>query len=148
MPNWSPTYGAQGNVQLAFHPQNVYQPYQTAHAVNQQTADYTPDPNFMQKRFDGHGQSRSAGTLAAAMPQMSQQLTSGLLAGASQPLQDYTANQQNMQQGEINQSATANRAGGLLNALQGTNNQFALGTGANQLNQQAAFLSLLQQLMG
>ena len=148
MPNWGTTYGAQGNVGLNFNPRPVYQPWQTAHAVNQQVADQTPDANYAQKAFDGRGMSRSAGTLSAAMPAMSRQLSAGLLGSAAQPMEDYIANQQNMFSGEVNRSGMANRMGGLLNTLQGTQNQYNLGSRNNQLTQQGQMLSLLQALLG
>lgn len=137
-----------GNIQLGFHPKPVYSPQQTSWATNQAVADNTPDHLFAQKKFMGRGQSLGAGTLAGAMPGMAKQLTTGLLSQSAIPMEDYAANERSQFTGEVNQSGAANRSGALLNALQGTNNNYDLGTRNNQLSQQALLVSLISGLMG
>lgn len=120
-------------IYIPYQASNVYTPEMTAHAVNQAAAQYAPDARFSQKQFMGHGQSMSAGTLAGAMPEIGQQNANALAQQAQIPLADYSANQQNLLQGQALQGQYGNQIQALLNALTGLNNQYDLNVQNNQL---------------
>jgi hypothetical protein len=88
-------------VQTTITPTSLYSPTQTQHAVNQAFADNVPDANAAMKPFDRPGVSRSAGTQAAALPGMAQDMSQAMEARASIPMQDAIANQQHLMAGEV-----------------------------------------------
>jgi hypothetical protein len=92
--------GGPPTVQTSITPTPIYTPQMTNQAVNQSFATAMPDLNSVVKQFDRPGVSRSAGTLAAAMPQMAEGALTAMQAQAEIPLQDMMANQQHLLAGE------------------------------------------------
>jgi hypothetical protein len=93
--------GGPPTVQTSINPTPIYTPQMTNQAVNQAFATAMPDLNSVVKQFDRPGVSRSAGTMAAAMPQMAEGALTAMQAQAEIPLQDMMANQQHLMAGEV-----------------------------------------------
>lgn len=131
------------NVQTSIEPQPIYSPQQTQYAKNQAMADAYQQSSmpWLLKQFDRPGMSRSAGTVAQALPQYAQGMASAGLAQQAIPFQDAAANAQNMLQGQVAREHEAQGLAGVLAGFQGSNLNF-------QSAQQNQLLSLLSQLMG
>lgn len=143
-----PLPGTQSQVQTNITPQSIYTPEMTQWAVNQAVADNTPDLRNAMKQFDRPGVSRSAGTMAAAMPAVAASQLAQREAAANIPFLDNMANQKHMMSGEIARENQALEMGNLLNRLNSTRQQQYLGGRQNDLSQLAQNSSLLQSLFG
>ena len=140
--------GGQANIQTNITPQSIYTPQQTQWAVNQAVAENTPDLRSAMKQFDRPGVSRSAGTMAAAMPTVANAQLAQREAAAQIPLLDEIANQKHLLTGEVAREGQALDMAGLLNRLNATRGQQQLAGRQNDLQQQQQQGSLLQALLG
>lgn len=102
-------WGASGQINTSIQPQPIYEPWMTTHAVSQLQADQLrgADPFYAQKAFDRPGVSRSAGTLAAAMPEIAQRRAAVRQIGAGVPMNDALANAGNVIGGQIEREQEA-----------------------------------------
>lgn len=140
--------GGQANIQTNISPSPIYTPNMTQLAVNQAVADNTPDLRNAMKAFDRPGVSRSAGTVAAAMPTVAASQLAQREAAATIPMLDEIANQKHQLAGEVAREQQALEMGNLLNRLNQTRQQQQIGNAQNQLGQLGNGLSLLQSLLG
>jgi hypothetical protein len=97
--------GGYGSTTSSVTPTGVYTPQMTQQAVNQYRAygAQQADPRLQQKQFDSPGRSLDAGTMAAAMPGITQAQFGGMQQAAQTPLQDMLANQQQLLSGQVGQ---------------------------------------------
>lgn len=141
----SPTSPGQSlfNVQTSITPEPMYSAQQTQYAKNQAMADAYQQSSmpWLLKQFDRPGSSRSAGTMAAALPQYAQGIAGAGLAQQAIPFQDAAANAQQLLQGQTAREQEAQGLAGVLAGFQGSNLNF-------QTAQRNQLLNLLQQLIG
>lgn len=140
--------GGQAQVQTNITPQSIYTPQMTQWAVNQAVAENTPDLRSAMKQFDRPGVSRSAGTMAAALPTVASAQLAQREAASQIPLLDEIANQKHLLTGEVAREGQALEMGGMLNRLNATRQQQQLAGRQNDLNQLQQNGGLLQALLG
>ena len=131
-------------VKTSINPANVYSPTDTQHAVNQAMAQgqMQADPYSAIKQFDRAGVSRSAGTLARALPSMAQGQTAAAFAPGQIGLSDATTNAQNMLAGQTGRDAEGLGLAGILakqNNLANVQNLATLSPLLSYLSQSAIF---------
>lgn len=97
------TQDATPTIQTSINPANIYSSDDTQHAINQSVAQgqMQADPYSALKQFDRPGVSRSAGSLARALPSMAQGQSQAAFAPGQIGLADAGANAQNMLQGQV-----------------------------------------------
>lgn len=141
-PTQAPAQPFHPTINTSIQPQQIYSPQQTQQAVNVAKAmqDQLADPRFQMKQFSAPGRSQDAGTMYAAMPNISAAKSAGALAGAAIPLEDLIANQKHLLSGEMAREDEAMGWGNLL-ARQYDNQ---IGT---QSKNTSNFLSMLANLL-
>jgi hypothetical protein len=129
------------NVSTSITPGGVFSPEQTQQSINQQRGQLSAQNNLRQLLHgtDTPGVSRSAGSIAAILPQIAQSRGESALLGQAVPFSDAQANAQQTLQG---QQAQGNEWLGLVGASNQMNQQ-AL---ANQYAQQQQLLQILSGL--
>lgn len=130
----------QANVQTTITPQSIYTPQMTQQATNQAVATNTPDMRMAMKQNTQPGISRSAGSMAAAMPGFSQSALTGNKAQAEIPLLDEIANQKHLMGGQVAREDQALSLANLMSRLNSLNQRQALNSAGNAQN---ILLSLL-----
>lgn len=128
----SPT--GQATVQTTITPQSIYTPQMTQQAVNQATATNTPDMRWAMKQNMRPGTSRSAGSMAAAMPGFSGDILTGNKAQAEIPLLDEIANQKHLLGGQVAREDQALSLANLMSRLNSLNQRKALNSAGNAQN--------------
>lgn len=136
LPSGGGTGGGGGTptVQTSITPTNIYTPQMTAQAVNQAVASNTPDMRFAMKQNTQPGVSRSAGTMAGAMPAFSKAALSQRQAAAEIPLLDEIANQKHMMAGQVARENEGLQLANLLSRLQSLRDRESLGNAGNLQN--------------
>ncbi len=136
----TPAPTAMPTVQTTITPTNLYTPQMTQAAVNQAIASNTPDSRFAQKANYTPGVSRSAGTLAAATPALTQGIWAQRQGAAEIPLLDEIANQKHMLAGQVGRENEAQSLASLMQRLNLLHQQESNNSASNY---QSVLMSLL-----
>lgn len=133
------TGGSSLNINTGIQPAPVYSPQMTQNAMSQIGAENRQQGNLLynMKQFDRNGISRSAGTVAAALPGDIRSQVSADSGMANQFLDDRVANEQNMLMGQIARDREGLGLGNLFARMrEGDHRQYM-----NNLNNQSGLLS-------
>lgn len=144
---WQPSpTGGQSSVTTSITPGTIYSPQATQHAVNQAraTAAMNANPLFAQKQFDRPGLSRSAGTMAAAIPTIADALAAGRSAATALPFADASANAAHLLAGQTARDQEGLGLAGINQSLSAMMQNFDQG----QKQQQYSLLMQLLQGIG
>lgn len=123
-------------VTSTIRPTNIYTPQMTQAAVNNAVAQNTPDFRFAMKANYTPGVSRSAGSMAAAMPSVTGDILGQRKSAAEIPLLDEIANQKHMMAGQVGRESESLAMANLLSRLNALKQRDALnnlGTSSNLL---------------
>lgn len=146
-PTPAPTSPGQSTVTTSINPSPIYTPTMTQQAVNQAmaTAAQRANPYFAQKQFDSPGMSRTAGSMAAAMPSIADALAQGHSAATALPFADAAANAAHMLAGQSAQDQEGLGLAGINQSLSEMQQNF---NNSQKQQQMSLLMQLLQGVMG